>query len=183
LYDPDTGLVRFGARDYDAEVGRWTGKDPILFRGGETSLYVYVGGDPINSLDPTGLVTLGLGIQLQAGAGGTVSVSFMFLKDDAGNRAFGISVGGGGMFGSGVCGVFQGQWANAASVFDLAGWGAAAGGSVDLAPIPGAVAAVEGVFGSGYEGVSLGAGPGVAGPVPAPVELHGEATYTWLWPF
>lgn len=23
LYDPDTGLVRFGARDYDAESGRW----------------------------------------------------------------------------------------------------------------------------------------------------------------
>ena len=26
LYDPDTGLVRFGARDYDASVGRWTGE-------------------------------------------------------------------------------------------------------------------------------------------------------------
>ena len=30
FYDPDTGLTRFGVRDYDAEVGRWTGKDPIL---------------------------------------------------------------------------------------------------------------------------------------------------------
>ncbi|MBK6515855.1 MAG: RHS repeat-associated core domain-containing protein [Polyangiaceae bacterium] len=31
LYDPDTGLVRFGARDYDANTGRWTAKDPIRF--------------------------------------------------------------------------------------------------------------------------------------------------------
>ena len=31
LYDHQTGLVRFGARDYDAELGRWTAKDPILF--------------------------------------------------------------------------------------------------------------------------------------------------------
>src|SRR5690606_364912 len=34
LYDPDTGLVRFGARDYDPEVGRWTSKDPIGLSGG-----------------------------------------------------------------------------------------------------------------------------------------------------
>jgi len=34
LYDRDTGLVRFGARDYDALTGRWTAKDPIGFAGG-----------------------------------------------------------------------------------------------------------------------------------------------------
>jgi RHS repeat-associated protein len=33
LYDPATGLVRFGARDYDADTGRWTGKEPIGFKG------------------------------------------------------------------------------------------------------------------------------------------------------
>ncbi|HET8934091.1 MAG TPA: RHS repeat-associated core domain-containing protein [Polyangiales bacterium] len=27
LYDADTGLVRFGERDYDALTGRWTKKD------------------------------------------------------------------------------------------------------------------------------------------------------------
>ena len=55
IYDPQTKLVRFGARDYDAITGRWTNKDPIFFAGGETSLYGYVGNDPINWVDPTGL--------------------------------------------------------------------------------------------------------------------------------
>jgi RHS repeat-associated protein len=53
-YDPDTGLVRFGARDYDAEIGRWTAKDPIRFQGGDTNLYGYVFNDPINFVDPSG---------------------------------------------------------------------------------------------------------------------------------
>lgn len=59
LYDRDTGLVRFGARDYDAETGRWTAKDPILFAGGQANLYAYVGSDPLNWVDPTGLMTAG----------------------------------------------------------------------------------------------------------------------------
>lgn len=57
IYDSDTKLVRFGARDYDSETGRWTTKDPILFKGGQTNLYVYVGNNPINLIDPTGLTT------------------------------------------------------------------------------------------------------------------------------
>ncbi len=55
LYDPQTGLTRFGARDYDAETGRWTSKDPAGFGGGDTNLYGYVVNDPVNSFDPTGL--------------------------------------------------------------------------------------------------------------------------------
>ena len=55
LYDSDTGLVRFGARDYDPEIGRWTARDPIGFAGRDTNLYAYVGGDPVNAVDITGL--------------------------------------------------------------------------------------------------------------------------------
>jgi len=64
FYDPDTGLVRFGARDYDAEVGRWTTKDPILFRGGDTNLYAYAGNDPVNSTDPSGLFGWCVGLSM-----------------------------------------------------------------------------------------------------------------------
>ena len=55
LYDGATKLVRFGARDYDPEVGRWTAKDPIKFAGGDTDLYSYSHNDPVNVRDGTGL--------------------------------------------------------------------------------------------------------------------------------
>ncbi|GBC59928.1 hypothetical protein DENIS_0870 [Desulfonema ishimotonii] len=55
LYDEDTGLIRFGYRDYDPDTGRWTAKDPILFAGGDTDLYGYCLGDPVNWVDSDGL--------------------------------------------------------------------------------------------------------------------------------
>jgi len=55
LHDPDTGLVRFGYRDYNPDTGRWTAKDPILFAGGDTDLYGYVTNDPVSWIDPLGL--------------------------------------------------------------------------------------------------------------------------------
>jgi RHS repeat-associated protein len=58
LYDAATALTRFGARDYDAQTGRWTAKDPILFRGGSPNLYVYVGSDPVNFGDADGLLSV-----------------------------------------------------------------------------------------------------------------------------
>ncbi len=55
LYDQDTKLCRFGARDYDPSIGRWLSKDPILFNGGDANLYGYVLQDPVNLIDPSGL--------------------------------------------------------------------------------------------------------------------------------
>jgi len=55
LYDTDTKLTRFGYRDYDAYTGKWTAKDPIGFSGGDSNLYGYVLGDPVNFVDPLGL--------------------------------------------------------------------------------------------------------------------------------
>jgi RHS repeat-associated protein len=48
IYDRDTGLTRFGARDYDPETGRWTSKDPIRFKGRSANLYGYVFNNPVN---------------------------------------------------------------------------------------------------------------------------------------
>jgi RHS repeat-associated protein len=54
LRDLDTGLTRFGARDYDPRTGRWTTKDEIRFHGGTTNLYGYGSSDPVNRIDPDG---------------------------------------------------------------------------------------------------------------------------------
>jgi RHS repeat-associated protein len=71
IYDHQTKLVRFGARDYDGQVGRWVSKDPILFEGGQANLYSYVYNEPLNVIDPEGtravggavvLVGVGLGV-------------------------------------------------------------------------------------------------------------------------
>ncbi|MCB1604592.1 MAG: RHS repeat-associated core domain-containing protein [Xanthomonadales bacterium] len=55
IYDSDTQLTQFGYRDYDANIGRWTSKDPIKFDAGDTNLFGYVINDPLNHHDPSGL--------------------------------------------------------------------------------------------------------------------------------
>jgi RHS repeat-associated protein len=65
LYDPDTGLVRFGARDYDPHIGRWTAPDPIGFNGGRTNLWVYAGNSPATLVDITGHFEVGVGIEVR----------------------------------------------------------------------------------------------------------------------
>ncbi|MBI1815179.1 MAG: RHS repeat-associated core domain-containing protein [Deltaproteobacteria bacterium] len=64
LYDSDTKLVRFGARDYDAQTGRWTAKDLIGFRGRGLNLYGYVLNDAVNAIDPGGRVADSLAVTL-----------------------------------------------------------------------------------------------------------------------
>jgi len=54
LYDPLTKLTHFGFREYDSFTGKWTAKDPIGFRGGDSNLYGYVLNDPVNLVDPSG---------------------------------------------------------------------------------------------------------------------------------
>jgi RHS repeat-associated protein len=50
LYDADTGLLRFGARDYDPETGRFTTPDAVDL-GTSFNRFAYVDGDPVNRVD------------------------------------------------------------------------------------------------------------------------------------
>jgi RHS repeat-associated protein len=68
VVDRDTGLIRFGARDYDPQTGRWTEKDAIGFKGG-LNFYSYAGGDAVNRVDPSGhFISIAVGVALGAGA-------------------------------------------------------------------------------------------------------------------
>lgn len=55
ISDPDTGLVRFGARDYDPASTRWTAPDPLGAASGDPNLYRYALAEPVNTVDRNGL--------------------------------------------------------------------------------------------------------------------------------
>ncbi|MGH9770971.1 MAG: RHS repeat domain-containing protein, partial [Candidatus Acidiferrales bacterium] len=67
LYDADTKLVHFGARDYDPETARWISRDPILFAGGSSNLFEYVVDDPVDFIDENGEQFISLGIAPELG--------------------------------------------------------------------------------------------------------------------
>ena len=56
IYDKESGLYYYRARYYDSKTGRFTQKDPLRseLREGK-NLYVYVGNNPVNMVDPSGL--------------------------------------------------------------------------------------------------------------------------------
>lgn len=101
LTDAQTGLVRFGARDYDPVSGRWTAKDPDRFDGGDANLYVYSGADPINTLDPSGTYAFWDDLAFTVG-GGLVGVGGQFIA----NMVTGHS---GGYLGAFVGGAITGE--------------------------------------------------------------------------
>jgi len=53
--DAETGLYYYRARYYSPRLGRFLQPDPIGYQGG-LNLYAYVGGDPLNLTDPSGLI-------------------------------------------------------------------------------------------------------------------------------
>ena len=136
LYDPATGLVRFGARDYDPAIGRWTSKDPIGLRGG-TNVYGYVAADPTNLTDESGL---------DPWAGPIGSLQFQF-------GVFGI----GGSAGS-LTNTRTGETCFVALVCGRGGLGIIAAGGIEVLGLSGPSCGVA------LSGLSVGLGADLAAP-------------------
>jgi len=179
ILDDSTKLVRFGARDYDPSVGRWTAKDPIRFAAGETGLYVYVDNDPIGALDPTGLQTWQVGLTVSGsifGVGFTVSGSVAI--DTHGNLGILYTGGLGAGAGAKLQGGVSVLTSNATTICNLrgpfaassVGAGEGVSGSIDMfsgnSPdgwvVGGGFTAGAGLGVGGFAG---GTGTGILGPV------------------
>jgi RHS repeat-associated protein len=156
LYDADTGLTRFGARDYDAQTGRWTTKDPIRFNGG-TNLYGYTFNDPINFIDSNGELPVFVAIPL---AGAALGGTFGFAAQVAANAANGCSLLS-GTLGSTAAGALAGGLATGAgfAAGSLLGGGAATAYAAGISGLA-AVAAAD-LTGSNTA-VTVGAATGAA---------------------
>ena len=141
LVDNSTTLVRFGARDFDPSIGRWTAKDPIGFVGGQTDLYVYVSDDPSNQADPTGLICPECLKQL-----GGLALSVLLDKglfEAAALAAQNIRLGGE------LLGVLPRLTRSARLNEGLGSWLARSGASLQTAGRAAETASVEGAFSAG----------------------------------
>jgi RHS repeat-associated protein len=110
LYDKDTKLCHFGAREYDAQVGRFISKDPIWPRGG-LNPYTYAYNSPLNFIDPTGLSVAG-GIA-QIGLGGAIAVGGILGAGQLGGWSYAVVGFGIGILANGIAEVTGSNIANA----------------------------------------------------------------------
>jgi RHS repeat-associated protein len=71
LWLPDARVYHYKARAYDPRLGRFLQPDPIGYGDG-FNIYAYVGGDPVNRVDPAGLQ--------EAPPGGATTVQPVFVN-------------------------------------------------------------------------------------------------------
>ncbi|MEU0235989.1 MULTISPECIES: RHS repeat-associated core domain-containing protein [unclassified Streptomyces] len=78
-YQDPTGLYHLAARYYDANIGRFTQPDPS---GQEKNPYLYAEGDPVNRIDPTGLLSLDGAVDALGNAGDLIGAGVHLAQGD-----------------------------------------------------------------------------------------------------
>jgi RHS repeat-associated protein len=186
LLDSRTGLTRFGARDYDPAIGRWTAKDPLSFAGGDGNLYSYVANNPISQSDPYGLWTAGIGIGGSAAGWLRIAGSMQFTFSANGfnpvDWRFGLTSSvepfssASSAVGAANLGPTFSLSPNAQKPEEFNGWSATMGGSAGLGAVLGFDVSN---LGGGPLNYTLSPGDGyVFGPYVAPAEVHFGASFS-----
>jgi RHS repeat-associated protein len=97
-FDAESGLYYYRARYYDPATGRFLSRDPIGFASGDLNLYRYAFNNPVNLVDPFGLVVASDYARLGLVAAGAAGVA----------GAAGYSTGGQNSgLGSSIASIFQ----------------------------------------------------------------------------
>jgi RHS repeat-associated protein len=156
-YDEETGLHYNWHRYYDPSTGRYITADPIGLAGG-INLYSYVQNNPVNFVDPLGLWTVSVGVNIGAmfgavGGGGGTAINIGYSATEGLSASLTGTVGGGAVTGIGAGVGVTLAATNAASVEQLLGTSVEA--SRGLGPV-----AATGIAGNGYTGGALSIGLG-----------------------
>jgi RHS repeat-associated protein len=182
--DAETGLVYLRARYYDPATAQFLTVDPLV--NSTHTPYAYVGDNPLNSADPSGLIGIGACVSALASLGWTgqeqdcLQITF---NCSSGEFQFGGTTTKGIGLGMPTLGVGVGPMvSNANQIADYGGWFGDLGGSGSLA---GAAVGGDGFTGQGANGQRIVGASATTGPeanlpaVFAGFEIHGLATYTW----
>jgi uncharacterized protein RhaS with RHS repeats len=118
-----TDLYHYGARYYDPNIGRFTSPDPS---GQEQNPYLYAEGDPVNRIDPNGLLSFG---DVVGGVVGAVASAAL-------DGVLGPVAGGaiGGCIGGGITAAIDGS-SVAQACLEQGALGAATGGAGALTKV------------------------------------------------
>jgi len=182
--DPSTGTDYLRAREYDPTTAQFLQVDPAV---GETrQAYAYAANSPLDSIDPTGLITMGgcLGGEAGGWLGGSVQVCpLIFAIDD---QTGDIQIGGTFTWGFGIFAPVDAnaavteQISNARTIEQLGGLFTNVGAGADVG---------LGLVGSGFWGANCGAPGGEViggeGGVSAGggFAIHGQETNTLTWSY
>ena len=165
-YDAETGLHYNYHRYYDPSTGRYLRPDPIGLFGG-INLFEYSLNNPINSIDPLGLLTLGYDVSVTAGAGAGATAGYTYVIDSNFNIAKIRHSGGGGFGGVSAGGASQFQVTNAPTIHHLTGTSVSTGFSVGPKVVEATAEWI--VMPGGYQGANFGLGASIG---PSPIEIH-----------